>query len=218
MDMVITPIALWLNTFFAGFDEAVTLMVHRLYELAGAFFSPLMEFISFLGHEGICLIIISIVLMLFKKTRKFGTGMLLGIAIGALFTNLFLKIVVARPRPYADESSIYYQLWTIMGRHMESDKSFPSGHTTAAFAAMVPVFLLGKKRYSWTALLFAFAMGLSRIYLVVHYASDVLGGIIVGTIAGIIAVAITKRLPKKWYKLAIFKKKASDADCSDLAS
>ena len=109
----------------------------------------------------------------------------------------------------ADDSSIFYQFWLLVGQTVESDKSFPSGHTTAAFASMVPLFILGNKRWSWIALLFAFTMGVARIYLVVHYTSDVIGGLIVGTFAGIIAVIIAKKLPQKWYELDFYKRKSS---------
>jgi len=201
----ISATALWLNTVFAGFDESIMVAIHQLYIMAADFFTPLMEFISFLGDDGICLIIISVILILFKKTRRFGTAMLLGLAIGALFTNLWLKVVIARPRPYTNEGSVFQQLWMVMGQHMESDKSFPSGHTTAAFAAMVPVFLLGNKKISWAALVFAVLMGVSRIYLAVHYPSDVLGGIIVGTLAGIIGTLIANKFPKKYYEFKLKK-------------
>ena len=214
--MQLTAAALWLNTFFAGFDQSVTAAVHKLYEVAGGVLTPFMEFISFLGKDGIILVLLSILLMLFKKTRRFGTAMLFGVAIGALFTNCFLKIVVARPRPYADENGFFYQFWLMMGQHMESDKSFPSGHTTAAFATMVPVFLVGNKKVSWTALIFAFLMGLSRIYLVVHYPSDVLGGLIVGTIAGIIGTLLSRKLPERFFEAGLIKKGSKGAhECSD---
>ena len=92
-----------------------------------------------------------------------------------------------------------------MGAHAESDKSFPSGHTTAAFSAMTAVFLVGNKRISWLAFLFGILMGISRIYLGVHYPSDVLGGILVGLIAGSVAVFIISRLPVKFYEKELFK-------------
>lgn len=216
--MEITAAAQWINITFAAFDESVTLAVHRLYDIAGGFFSPFFEFISFLGKDGIILVLLSLALMLFRPTRRFGTAMLFGVAIGALFTNLFLKIVIARPRPYADENSIFYQLWLIMGQHMESDKSFPSGHTTAAFSTMTAIFFTGNKRYSWTAFIFAILMGISRIYLVVHFPSDVLGGIIVGFIAGCLGALIARRLPDNWYRVRIINSKAGDGPCSDLES
>ena len=216
--MQLTATALWLNTVFASFDIEVTLAVHKLYEAAGAVLTPFMELISLMGKGGIFLIFLSLVLLLLKKTRRFGTAMCLGLAIGAIFVNLFLKVVIARPRPYADETQIFYQLWVMMGQHIESDMSFPSGHTNAAFAAMVPLFILGNKRVSWLALVFGVLMGISRIYLVVHYPSDVLGGLITGTIAGMVGTLIAINLPKKWYRWDLFRKKERDDDCSDLAS
>ena len=205
--MELTAAASWLNASFAGFDQAVTASVHGLYA-AGWFFTPFLTLISLLGKGGIFLILLSLCLIVSKRTRRFGTAMLLGVTIGALFTNLFIKVVIARPRPYADESGFFYPLWQLMGAHTESDKSFPSGHTTAAFATMVPVFLQGRKRVSWTALIFAFLMGLSRIYLVVHYPSDVLGGLVVGCIAGVLGtLAANFAVPKKWYYLDFYKPK-----------
>ncbi len=204
--MELTAAALWINTIFSGFDQGVTLAVHKLYETAGGFLTPVMELISLMGKGGIFLIFLSVILTLIRKTRRFGTAMCLGLAIGAIAVNLFLKVAVARPRPYADLNSIYYPLWQLMGQHMESDMSFPSGHTNAAFAAMVPLFLLADKRWSWLALVFGVLMGVSRIYLVVHFPSDVLGGLITGTIAGVLGTLIAVNLPKKWYRWSLFKK------------
>ena len=89
--MELTATALWLNTAFAGFDQGVTAVVHKLYEAAGGFFTPIMEVISLMGKGGIFLIILSLILAFLKKTRRFGTAMCLGLAIGAIFVNLFLK-------------------------------------------------------------------------------------------------------------------------------
>ena len=202
--MELTAVAAWLNYTFADFDLAVMQAVHKLYEAAGWFFSPLFETITFFGNGGICLIIFSLFLIFFQKTRRFGTAMLLSIIVGALFTNLWLKVVIARPRPYADETSLMHQIWVTMGQHMESDKSFPSGHTTSAFACMTPLFFAKKKPVAVCAFLFAFLMGISRIYLAVHYPSDVM---IVGFIAGCIGAFIPSKLPEKWYKINFTKKK-----------
>lgn len=206
--------ALWINTVFAGFDQSITTAVHNLYLWAGDFFTPFFEFISFLGHDGIILVLLSIALMLFKKTRRFGTAMLFGVAIGAIFTNCILKVLIARPRPYADDNSIFYQFWLLVEQNVESDKSFHSGHTTAAFATMTAVFMVGDKRVSWTAYIFAILMGLARIYLVVHFPSDVLAGIIVGIIAGVLGTILSRKLPEKFYDKNIFQKKGGGAHCS----
>ena len=206
--MSVTDSAIWINSVFADFDLAVTEAVHRLYEIGGGFFTPFFEFISLLGKGGIFLIIVSLLLTAYRPTRRFGTAMCIGLLIGVIVTNCCLKVLIARARPYADENSLYYQLWQLVGTNVESDKSFPSGHTTAAFAACVPVFLLGNKKISWTALLFGLAMGVARIYLVVHFPSDVLAGLIVGTLAAILAVIISSKLPAKWYELEFFRRKA----------
>ena len=197
--MQLTALALWLNTAFAGFDEAVATAIHQLYVAAGWFFTPFLSFISLLGKGGIFLILLSIVLMLFRKTRRYGTTMLLALAIGALVTNVCFKPLVARPRPYTHDGSIFQQYWEMLGKHTESDKSFPSGHMTASMAASLAVFLRGNKKVSWTALLFALAMGVSRIYLSVHYATDVLGGVITGSIGGFAGYAISNRIPESFY-------------------
>lgn len=205
--MDISAVALWLNTVFAGFDASVAVLIHKLYEICGVFFTPFFELISVLGDGGIFLIILSIIFMLFKPTRRFGLAILLSIAIGALITNLWLKPWICRPRPYTEEGSIFHQLWISMGQHIESDKSFPSGHTTAAFSAMTAVFWVGNKRVSWTAFIFGLLMGMSRIYFAVHYASDVLGGILVGLVAGSIGYFICTRVPAAFYEYDLIKRK-----------
>ena len=213
MPIQLTSAAAWLNAVFYSFDESIMVAIHQLYLIAGKFFTPFMELVSFFGDGGIALILISVVLIVFKKTRRYGTAMLLGLAIGALFTNLWLKVVIARPRPYTNEGSVFQQIWMVMGQHMESDKSFPSGHTTAAFGAMVPLFILGNKKYSWLALVFGVLMGISRIYLAVHYPSDVIGGIIVGSVAGCAGAFISSVLPAKYYLYPI--QKGGKHLCSD---
>ena len=103
--MELTAAAVWLNTVFAEFDLTFTRAVHGLYEVAGGFFTPFFSFISILGKAGIFLILLSFVLMYFVKTRRFGAAMLIGVAMGAVFTNLWLKVVIARPRPYLFDES-----------------------------------------------------------------------------------------------------------------
>ena len=200
----ITAAAQWINRYFELFDQGVTRFVHNLHTVAGGFFTPFFELVSFFGKGGIFLILLSLCLTLMKSKRHIGTAMLLSVTIGAIVTNLFLKIVIARPRPYADESSMYYELWKLVGQNMESDKSFPSGHTTAAVACMVPVIIFSKPRLKLAALCFCILMGIARIYLVVHFPSDVLAGVIVGIIAGCLGTLIAIKLPARWYEWEAF--------------
>lgn len=213
--MEMNAIAEWINTTFAAFDQWMALWVHNLYAIGGGFFTPFFEAISWIGHDGIPLIVLSVGLLVHPKTRKYGTAMLLGLGIGALFTNLVLKVLIARPRPYSEEtrlffqSDIYQSLWMRVGQNMESDKSFPSGHTTAAFASMTALFFMGNKKVSWMAFIFAALMAIARIYLVVHFASDVLGGILVGFPSGLLAAFLAKKIPVAYYDFNPFHRKQS---------
>ena len=199
-----TAAAQWLNSTFAGFDHALLEFFHKLNVASLSWlFDPILEFVSFLGDDGICLIILSLFLMVFKKTRKIGAAMLGGIIIGALFTNITIKPIIARPRPF--QSSELYNQWFIeAGSHMVGEKSFPSGHTTSAMAAMTGLCFTTNKKVSWTAFIFAVVMGISRIYLCVHYPSDILGGLVIGFIAGLIAGIIVNKCyksnSKRWYR------------------
>lgn len=212
---VIPGAAEWINTVFADFDQSVTLLVHQLYDWGGDLLTRIMEIISLFGKHGLFLIALSLLLVIFRKTRRFGTAMCIGIGLGALFVNIYLKVAIARPRPYTLD--FYKQLWLLVGANVESDFCFPSGHTNAAFATMVPVFILGKKRWSWLALVFAVVMGISRIYLVVHFPSDVVGGMITGTIAGLIGTFFALIAPRGWYRLGLRKGKKEVEECLDSA-
>lgn len=187
-----TKAAQWLNTTFASFDSAILDFYYNLHKSsAGGFFDFFFKNFTLLGEDGIFLILLSLIFLLFKKTRKVGAGMLGGIIIGALFTNITIKQVVARPRPYAT-TELFQSRWLEVNGRLESEYSFPSGHTTSAMAAMTPIFLFCKKNVSWLAFLFVIVMGASRNYIFVHYPSDILGGIIVGGLVGVLAYLIVR--------------------------
>ncbi len=185
----------WLNTAFASFDGAVFSFAGRT---AGAFGNFIAEFMDLFGTKGIGFILIALILLCFAKTRRIGVCILAGIIVGALFTNVIIKNAVARPRPYTHEE--YRGLWEAVGASQESEHSFPSGHTTTAMAFAAAFFLAGNKKWSWTGFLVALLMGWTRIYLIVHYATDVIGGIIVGGVAGVIGYFIVKLLYAKVFE------------------
>ena len=183
--------ARWITTTFQNFDYKILEFYHNLHlGAAGKFLDVFVGYFTRLGDGGIFLILLALFLMLFKKSRKIGVGMLGGVVIGALFTNVCIKNVVARPRPYAF-SETFYNWWASVGHGLESEYSFPSGHTTVAMDTMTPIFLFCNKKKSWLAFLFVIALGASRNYIMVHYPSDILGGIIIGLIETIAAQFMT---------------------------
>ena len=204
-----TPFAEFLNTFFASFDTGVFVFFYSLHQGAGAFLDPFFKAITVFGDHGLFFIFAGLALAFIPKTRRVGITVLMALAVGALITNVWLKEAVARTRPY-EMLDIAKRLWEGVGNGPESDLSFPSGHATASFAACVSVFLTCKKKYSWTALVFAFLIALSRIYIGVHYCTDVIAGVLVGTIAGVIAFYGARKLIDVISK-AINKKKESKA-------
>lgn len=194
-----TQAAQWLNSVFQQFDYKILEFYHSLHSGAfGDFLDVFFKYFTRLGDDGIFLILLGLFLMLFRKTRKVGAGMIGGIVIGAVFTNLTLKTVIARPRPYCT-TELYRDWWLSVAHGLESEYSFPSGHTTSAAAAMMPVFLFCNKKKSWLVFLFVILMGASRNYIFVHFPSDILGGIIVGSVAGILSYLIVKFLYDKMF-------------------
>ena len=188
-------IADWINTTFASFDYALLEFFHTLALSASFILNPLMEFLSIIGDNGYFGFAIAIALMLFPKTRKWGAAVFLSILVGAIFTNLSIKNIVARPRPYASDVEAFKEWWAFAGAHLESEFSFPSGHTTAAVASMLAVCLCLFKKCKWIiapATFYAVIMGFSRNYLVVHYPTDVIAGFIVGSIAAVIAFLLAR--------------------------
>ena len=208
---------------FYPFDLAVVKTAVSLREHAGVFFTPVFQVITKMGDAGIAFLVAVAVMMLFRSTRKAGFTAMLAVAIGAVFTNLVLKLAIARPRPFADETSVFYEFWQAAGSMTEKESSFPSGHATASMAFAFAMFLACKKKTSWLFLLIPLLMGYTRIYFVVHFASDVLGGYLVGIVSGTLAFFAVKLLGKwklfekflqadgvlEWIRKARAKKKAS---------
>ena len=183
----------WLNSTFYNLDRSVFLAMHDLCLSAGRFFTPLFKVITFLGNGGWAFLVLGAILLLFKKTRKIGLCVLLAIGCGALITNVTLKNLVARERPYI-ASDEYFNFWQLAKGAVESEKSFPSGHATVTMASMMAVFLTANKKWSWVGLFFALIMGITRLYFIVHYFTDVFVGLLVGALAGVIGYFITKAL------------------------
>lgn len=97
-----------LLTFTNSFDHTIAKWANDVFQSTNEILSPLLKLITNLGNMGFIFIMISLIMILFKKIRKIGMIVLFSIAIGFVLTNLILKNVVARPRPFIDETSDYY--------------------------------------------------------------------------------------------------------------
>ncbi len=150
-----------------------------------------MKGITMLGDGGWFWILVALGLTSNKKTRKTGYGVTLALLIGALITNVFLKPLLQRPRPY---DTIVELERLIPAQH---DWSFPSGHTTASFAAAGAIYCMGNKKWGRATLVVAMGVAFSRIYLGVHYVTDVLAGIGVGIGSSYLAKGIIASIQKK---------------------
>lgn len=218
-------IAEWINATFSSFDFSILEFFHWLAEGAGAILTPIAEIFAFIGDNGYLGFLIAFILLCFPKTRKCGVCIIFAIAIGALITNIAIKNIVERPRPYASDVEAFRSWWQFVGAPAESEFSFPSGHTTAAMAAMSALCIAMWKERKWLvapAAAYVVLMGASRNYLMVHYPTDVIAGIISGGIGAILACllickvwkAIEKRPDKKLFAFVLnfdvrklFKKK-----------
>lgn len=97
-----------LLTFTNSFDHTIAKWANDVFQSTNEILSPLLKLITNLGNMGFTFIMISLIMIFFKKIRKIGMIVLFSIAIGFVLTNLILKNVVARPRPFIDETSDYY--------------------------------------------------------------------------------------------------------------
>ena len=185
---------------FDSFDMSVFTFFGE--QIQSAFMNVVAEFITFFGGSSfvIPMAVAGAIMIPFKKTRRFGMAVLFAVLIGTLLTNLVMKPLFARPRPYIyyADNPVFMAWHEFAGGHLESEKSFPSGHTTAAFELGVAIFLVMKnKKIAWIFPVFSALVGLSRIYLMVHYVTDVIGGVFVGVFAGIMGYLIMKAILEK---------------------
>ncbi|WP_304426915.1 phosphatase PAP2 family protein [uncultured Adlercreutzia sp.] len=168
-------------------DAIQTIHVGWLDTLVAAFTS--------LGNAGALFIFTGLVLCCIPRTRKLGVAVLVAIALGALVTNLTIKPLLMRPRPCDVNPDI------IMLVPRPHGSSFPSGHTTAAFACAGALLFMRDPRtpraLAITALIVAILMGLSRLYCYVHYPTDVLAGCLIGLAAGFAAARIVEAAARR---------------------
>lgn len=149
----------------------------------------IMPLITKLGDGGILWICLSLILLLFRKTRRTGIVMAVSLALEVLCCNVILKPFVARTRPCDMNTAVQLLV------PRPSDYSFPSGHTGAAFAAASALFF-SKNRIWIPTVILAALIGFTRLYLYVHYPSDVLAGALLGIMFGCLGNMLTKMIAR----------------------
>ena len=161
--------------------------------LRRAWLTPVMTDITKLGGLGLIWIVICLLLLCFKKTRWAGAAGLLGLIFSLLLNNLCLKRLGARTRPYEVVEGL--KLLTAKA----TDFSVPSGHAGSSFAAATAICCMQKgSRWRWLTLALAILMGFTRLYIGIHYPTDVLAGALTGALCGAAAYIVMKRCRMAW--------------------
>ena len=167
-------------TILSSLDGNILLWIQQY--LRSEFFAPLWTFITTTGNGGLIWIALTCFLLAFKKTRKVGAMCAISLIFSFIFTNLLIKPFVARVRPY----EVIEGLAILIAK--PHDFSFPSGHSSASFAVAWIMFRKLPKRFGIPALLYACLMAFSRLYVGVHYPTDVIGGIVLGILYAMAAM------------------------------
>ena len=149
--------------------------------------------ITMFGDAGIFWMICATLLLFTRKHRRTGLGVWFALAIGLVVCNLILKPAVGRIRPY-DFQEEHFKIVIDLLIDKQHDFSFPSGHTIASFEACT-VLMLGNKKLGIPATILAIAIAFSRLYLYVHYPTDVIFSIFAGILIAIIGNLIAKKIP-----------------------
>ena len=191
--MEMTAAASWLMDFFSGMDLGILSLMHTLAVYLGVVLTPFARAVTFLGEKGIVFFLLSLVLMCRSRTRPLGVCIFGAVCCGALITNIILKDLVARPRPF-ETLAVYRSWWEYIGSPAEDGFSFPSGHVTAAAAGMGALCFMRGRKWVLPAVLVVLVMAICRNYLMAHFPSDVLAAAIIGVFSAFVAWVITMQI------------------------
>lgn len=174
---------------FLTFEGDILLWIQN--NLRSEILTPFVIFITRLGDAGFIWIVGMTILFLQKKTRRIGIMGLVTLLLTVIVVNVILKNAVARVRPY----EIIQGLTSLLGP--QHDYSFPSGHTASSFAAAVVMAMTLPSKIGIPAMVLAFMIALSRLYVGVHYPSDIICAALIGSLIAIIVVVLLSRYMKK---------------------
>ena len=186
-----------LNSCAWAFDFPILDWIHET--LGCGFMDVIMPIITMFGDGGIFWILCAVVMLFFPKTRKCGLTMGMALLMGVVICNMIMKPIVGRPRP-VDLLATKDIILPFAVKEMH-DFSFPSGHTIASFEASVAILMYNRK-LGIPAVILAILISFSRLYLYVHYPTDVLVSVVLGTLFAIIAYFALRKvnLPERRVK------------------
>ena len=170
----------WITT---GFDFPILDWIQN--HLHCGFFDTIMPPVTRLADSGILWIALAVVLLCIPKYRQLGLSMGAALLLGLVICNLTMKPLLHRIRPY-DYLWEHYGIQVKLLIEAPHDFSFPSGHTIASFEAAT-VLMLKDRKWGIPALILAGIIAFSRLYLYVHYPTDVLVSILLGVGIGYLA-------------------------------
>ena len=165
-------------------------ILNLIQHLRTPFLDEAMRFVTRLGNFSIAWVMLALVLILIPKTRKIGLVVMVAVILDSVLCNVILKNIFVRPRPCDVNTAINLLIPRPLGY------SFPSGHTSASFAAVSALYFSGENKIWKAALALAILIAFSRMYLYVHYPTDVLGGILVGIFCGYVGNACFDKICK----------------------
>ncbi len=179
-----------LNSLAVSFDLPILDWIQA--NLQSPFMDFIMPIITLFGEAGIFWIAWAVLLLFFKKTRQCGWSMGAALMLGVVICNMILKPTVMRPRPYDFQLTEFGVIIDLL-IDAQHDYSFPSGHTIACFEASV-VLLLFDKRMGIPAFILGLLVSFSRLYLYVHYPTDVIASVILGTAFAFLGAFLVKKV------------------------
>ena len=165
-----------MNAFAEMFDLPVLDWIAA--NLQNPFLDFIMPYITMLGDAGIFWIVLAVLFLIFPRTRKMGLGMAFALIMGLVVCNMTLKPLVQRIRPYDYQEQVFNTVIPLL-IEKQHDFSFPSGHTIASFEAAT-VILIYNRKLGIPAMILAALIAFSRLYLYVHYPTDVIVSIVLG--------------------------------------
>lgn len=173
-------------------------ILNALQTLRTPFWDFVMKYTTYLGSGGAVWIVISVVMLFFKRTRKTGITIALALILGLFLSTLGLKNLIMRERPFNTEGALLDVNSLLIGAP-SGRFSFPSGHSVSSFSAAA-VLMMYNKKIGIPSLILAALIAFSRLYLYVHFPSDVFAGAILGILLAIISNIIINSIRRKLYE------------------